>query len=135
MRYPPPRATALWRAAAAPPAARQHPADLPRPTGSANASRAGDDRLAVLFSESLDFERRGRPTADLLEEKIQVLLDPVQETAKIGLGAHIRRVTRRERGTVIGETEHAMTFAQQGAGEPTLLLEGNSFRRQSDALH
>jgi hypothetical protein len=63
-------ATALRRAAAALAAARKHPADLPRPTGSANAFRAGDDRLAVLFSESLDFERRGRPTADLLEEKI-----------------------------------------------------------------
>jgi hypothetical protein len=50
-------------------ARRQHRADLSRPTGSANAFRADDHWLAALFGESLDFEWRGRSTADLLEEK------------------------------------------------------------------
>jgi hypothetical protein len=45
------------------------PAYLPRPTDSANAFRTDDHRLAALFGEGLDLERRGRPTADLFEEK------------------------------------------------------------------
>src|SRR5690348_16132351 len=51
------------------PSHNEHPGDLPRPTDAANAFRADDYRLTALFSECLDLERRGRPTADLVEEK------------------------------------------------------------------
>jgi len=68
----------------------------------------------------LDLEWRSRLTTDLLGEKSQILLDPLQEGAQVSFIAHIRRVARRERRTVISETENPITSAQQRPGETTL---------------
>ena len=103
---------------------RGYPADLPRRTDSANAFPVDDYRFAALFGKCLYLEGRGRPTTDLFEEKSQILLDPLEENTKLRFGAHVRRVARGQRGTVIGKAKHSMTFAQQRAREPTLLLEG-----------
>ena len=114
--------------------ANQTPTRIRGSIGSQDAFGATALRPGRSFGGRLDFERRRCPTAKLPGEKIEILLDPAQKRVQVRLVADIGGIAGRERGAVKGEAEDAMTPTQQRVRQPALLIEGDAFRRQRDAV-
>jgi hypothetical protein len=76
---------------------------------------------------------RGAPP-HLVDKKIEVPVEPVEEHSEVVVIPHVRGTSRFERRTVIREAEYPAARCKHIAGEAPVFAIGDPFRRQHDPV-